>query len=50
MKSVEILRGDDPNINKVIIDAMSRIVFEPKIENGNAVEFEYIVTVRPHHR
>ena len=22
----------------------------PKVENGIAVEFDYIVTVRPHHR
>lgn len=50
VKSVEILRGSDADVNEIIIDAMSRIAFEPKIENGEAVEFEYIVMVRPHHR
>jgi hypothetical protein len=50
VKLVEMLRGGEPEINEVIVDAMNGIVFEPKIENGEAVEFEYIVTVRPHHR
>ena len=46
--SVEILRGGDPVINRAVIDGLNLVAFEPKIEEGRAVEFDYILSVRAH--
>ena len=46
--AVRILRGIDEEVNEVVSEALTQLVFEPKIEKGEAVEFKYIMTVRPH--
>jgi hypothetical protein len=48
VKSVKILRGEDAEINDVVANTLSRWLFEPMIEDGRPVEFQYIVSVRSH--
>jgi hypothetical protein len=48
VQSVKILRGGDPDIDKAVSDNLHEWLFEPKLENGVAVEFQFVFTVRFH--
>ncbi len=48
VKRVRMLRDTDPLVQQAVERAIGQWVFEPKIENGEPVEFKYILTVRGH--
>ena len=48
VRSVKILRSADAEIDQAVSDTLRQWLFDPMIENGKAVEFEYVVTVRFH--
>jgi len=49
-KTARILRHGDPNVEARLLDALRQWVFEPMIVEGQAKEFSYVLTVRPHNQ
>lgn len=48
VKRVRMLRDTDPLVQQAVEHAIGQWVFEPKLENGEPVEFTYVLSVRGH--
>lgn len=48
VKAVKILRSADPEVDKAVVEALRQWLFEPKLEEGQPVEFTYVQSVSWH--